>query len=630
MRSSFTSTLFKIISAKPPKTERLLSLFLILVISIMSVLMLSVMSAGLESDLNSRYKESNAQKAISLTDQVARFLNARVLQLEAQANSPILRQAAMQPNQSIGLVRDFLDSQTILGNNYPQTIYDFKGALIFDTASEQFPEHQFKSVDDQLSRRLSRLLNGSQSLFIEITPDSAFWEITLPIMYGQSIEGVLLTYIPIDEMVSILKLDNTLDVAIRATTSNGKTLSWGANNEQNWQAVQALQNTIKMAYAIDMSSVEDSFKDARNRLAISMLVIAALSIGLAIFVGRWFFVRPMEELQQFASALSEGSNQSLTNRKSMTIEIQQLSDQIREMAKKISHREKSLIRANETLKNNQDTLVHAEKMAGLGQVTAGVAHEINNPIAFIMNNLTVLTEYHALLIQLLSELLALRDKLPENAKYALGTELTAIEETLSREDLDFVLNDLACLTDESLEGSRRVRDITLALKGYSYAGESSSKIDITEGIESTLKMVWNELKYNCSIQKNFAVLPKVECIGSQINQVFMNLFVNAAHAMEDKSGALTITTSCNDESVIVEVKDNGCGIRENNLKHIFEPFFTTKAVGEGTGLGMSICYDIIKKHHGSISVDSELGVGSAFTITLPIKAHPEIDLQIAN
>jgi signal transduction histidine kinase len=536
----------------------------------------------------------------------------------------------MQPNQSIGLVRDFLDSQTILGNNYPQTIYDFKGALIFDTASEQFPEHQFKSVDDQLSRRLSRLLNGSQSLFIEITPDSAFWEITLPIMYGQSIEGVLLTYIPIDEMVSILKLDNTLDVAIRATTSNGKTLSWGANNEQNWQAVQAPQNTIKMAYAIDMSSVEDSFKDARNRLAISMLVIAALSIGLAIFVGRWFFVRPMEELQQFASALSEGSNHSLTNRKSMTIEIQQLSDQIREMAKKISHREKSLIRANETLKNNQDTLVHAEKMAGLGQVTAGVAHEINNPIAFIMNNLTVLTEYHALLIQLLNELLALRDKLPENAKYALGTELTAIEETLSREDLDFVLNDLACLTDESLEGSRRVRDITLALKGYSYAGESSSKIDITEGIESTLKMVWNELKYNCSIQKNFAVLPKVECIGSQINQVFMNLFVNAAHAMEDKSGALTITTSCNDESVIVEVKDNGCGIRENNLKHIFEPFFTTKAVGEGTGLGMSICYDIIKKHHGSISVDSELGVGSAFTITLPIKAHPEIDLQIAN
>jgi signal transduction histidine kinase len=269
-------------------------------------------------------------------------------------------------------------------------------------------------------------------------------------------------------------------------------------------------------------------------------------------------------------------------------------------------------------------------MAGLGQVTAGVAHEINNPIAFIMNNLTVLTEYHALLIQLLNELLALRDKLPENAKYALGTELTAIEETLSREDLDFVLNDLACLTDESLEGSRRVRDITLALKGYSYAGESSSKIDITEGIESTLKMVWNELKYNCSIQKNFAVLPKVECIGSQINQVFMNLFVNAAHAMEDKSGALTITTSCNDESVIIEVKDNGCGIRENNLKHIFEPFFTTKAVGEGTGLGMSICYDIIKKHHGSISVDSELGVGSAFTITLPIKAHPEIDLQIAN
>jgi len=452
----------------------------------------------------------------------------------------------------------------------------------------------------------------------------------LPIMYGQSIEGVLLTYIPIDEMVSVLKLDNTLDVAIRATTSNGKILSWGVNNEQNWQAVQAPQNTVKMAYAIDMSSVEDSFKGARNRLAISMLVIAALSIGFAIFVGRWFFVRPMEELQKFASALSEGSNQSLMNRKSMTIEIQELSDQIREMAKKISHREKSLIRANETLKNNQDTLVHAEKMAGLGQVTAGVAHEINNPIAFIMNNLTVLTEYHALLIQLVNELLALRDKLPENAKYALVTELTAIEETLSREDLDFVLNDLACLTDESLEGSRRVRDITLALKGYSYAGESSSKIDITEGIESTLKMVWNELKYNCSIQKNFAVLPKVECIGSQINQVFMNLFVNAAHAMEDKSGALTITTSCNDESVIIEVKDNGCGIRENNLKHIFEPFFTTKAVGEGTGLGMSICYDIIKKHHGSISVESELGVGSAFTITLPIKAHPEIDLQIAN
>jgi len=627
---SLSTGLHNIISSRPPKTERLLSLFLVSVISLMSLAQFGVMTRGLKGDLTEHYVESNTQKAINLAHQIDRFINTRRIQLEDQADAAVVKQTVMQPDSNKGLIRDYFNNQSIVGKQYAQQLFDFKGDKIFSSTSinsehkKRLSNLHFSTQpgEENIRLRFAKLYDRHKDFEINLNTDKEFWEIALPIEYGASVEGILISYIPMHEMTSALDLNNVLDINMKATAHNQQVITWGKAKTSRWQTISVNTSTgIQLAYAIDMSSLDNSFNSAKERLIISVLIITLLAIGVSITLGRWFFVRPLEKLQVFASELSEGADPHLEQTKRITIEIQELSDKITDMAKRINQREQALIKSNKTLKKNQDTLVHAEKMAGLGQVTAGVAHEINNPIGFIMNNLTMLQEYHVFLKKLMSQLIALKDKLTPESQALLQTELNAITETLEQEDLDFVINDLDCITGESIAGTKRVRDITQALKGYTYSGEQSTLTDINECIESTFKMVWNELKYNCTVNKSFSKLPKIECMGSQINQVLMNLFINASHAMEGKKGELLIKTESDDQFIKITVSDNGHGIKPENLKHIFDPFFTTKAVGKGTGLGMSICYDIIKNHGGNIEVKSELGVGTCFTVTLPISTN---------
>ena len=598
IKARLSAALHNLISNRPPKTERLLSLFLITVISLMSVAMLSVMSEGLKADLSKHYLESTEQKAINLAHQIERFIETRRIQLEAQAHHSIVQQTIMQPTANTGLLNDFLKSQTIIGKVYPQKIYDFKGDKLFCSSliHEQHELLNIKRYDNtQVLNKYQSLYKNSSDFKINLSDNLKYWEIALPIRYGASVEGVFVTYIPLTEMTHALDLNNIIDLRISATTANDNTIAWGAKNSLPLKKITPGPSNIQLAYGIDISSLTNSFSIAKTRLIISSIIIALFAIGFAIIMGRWFFVRPIERLQSFTSELSKGADPHLKKTKRITIEIQQLSDQITDMAKKIQQREQSLIDSNEALKHNQNTLVHAEKMAGLGQVTAGVAHEINNPIGFIMNNLTMLKEYHSFLKTLVAQLLSMKEKLSEEEQNNLAAELSAITNTLQNEDLDFVINDLDCITSESITGAERVKEITQGLKGYAYSGEKASLININECIESTLKMVWNELKYHCVVDKSLGDIPQIECIGGQINQVLMNLFINAAHAMEGQNGRLSLQTQQLENNILITVEDKGSGIEAHNLKHVFDPFFTTKPVGEGTGLCMSICYFIIKK-----------------------------------
>jgi len=624
IKTVISAGLHNLLSNRPPKTERLLSLFLITVISLMSLAMLSVMTHGLKSDLTKHYLESNEQKSINLARQIDRFLNTRRIQLEAQTQSAIVKQTVMRPNSNKGLISDYFLSQSIIGNQYAQQLYDFKGEKIFSSVSihEQhrslsIPEHDNKHIKNSFHA----LYESKKDFEINLSEDLNFWQIALPIQYGNSIEGILVTHIPLKEMVEALDLNNVIDTKLKATTSNNISIQWGSKNTFSTTELSNSSSGIQLAYGIDISSLNQSFSVAKKRLIYSAVIIAILSTGLSIILGRWFFVRPLERLQVFATELSEGADPHLEKTKRITIEIQRLSDKITGMAKRIHLRELDLIKSNEALKHNQNTLVHAEKMAGLGQVTAGVAHEINNPIGFIMNNLTMLQEYHTFLKTLLSQLLSMKDKLSPEEQNKLKPELDAIANTLTQEDLDFVINDLDCITGESITGTERVKDITQGLKGYAYSGEQTALTNINECIESTLKMVWNELKYNCTVEKHLAELPEIECMGGQINQVFMNLFINSAHAMNGSNGELCIESKQIEDYIQITVTDNGCGIKDELLKHIFDPFFTTKPVGEGTGLGMSICYDIIKKHGGDIFIQSKLGTGTSVTIQIPLRQN---------
>jgi signal transduction histidine kinase len=231
-----------------------------------------------------------------------------------------------------------------------------------------------------------------------------------------------------------------------------------------------------------------------------------------------------------------------------------------------------------------------------------VAHELNNPIGFVHSNLGTLVNY-------LDDFFSIIDAPPE--------AMAAIKQ---QKDYEFLRSDTLQLLAESREGLDRVRKIVQDLKDFSRVGSSHWEwADLQAGLESTLNVVWNELKYKCTVTKEYTSLPRIRCLPSQLNQVFMNLLVNAAQAIPEK-GEIHITTRAIGETAVeVVIRDTGKGIAPDDLKRIFDPFFTTKPVGQGTGLGLSIAWGIIGKHHGTLKVESTVGVGTTFTMTLPVE-----------
>jgi two-component system, NtrC family, sensor kinase len=262
----------------------------------------------------------------------------------------------------------------------------------------------------------------------------------------------------------------------------------------------------------------------------------------------------------------------------------------------------------------QEQLVQAEKMASLGQLAAGIAHEINNPIGYVHSNLGTLQEYLNNLFGLIE---CYDGVIAQNGPMTVERRAEVAERKRAI-DFSFLVQDLPQLLAESREGIDRVRRIVQDLRDFSRVDrlETWSLYDLHRGLESTLGIVWNELKYKAEVHKEYGNLPLVECLPSQINQVFMNMLVNAGQAI-DRSGEVRIRTGSAGGKVWVEISDTGSGIAPENLKRIFDPFFTTKPVGKGTGLGLSISYGIVRKHNGEISVDSQTGRGTTFRITLP-------------
>lgn len=283
--------------------------------------------------------------------------------------------------------------------------------------------------------------------------------------------------------------------------------------------------------------------------------------------------------------------------------------------RELQRRHAELHQAYLRLNGAQDKLLQSEKMASIGQLAAGVAHEINNPIGYVHSNLGSLQEY---LRSLFTVIEAYERALRAPDPKAL---LAEIDEIRSRADIDFISRDLPQLMAESREGIERVTRIVRDLKDFSYSdrAESWKLVDLHAGLESTINIIWNELKYKVTLERRYGELPLVECLPFELNQVYMNMLLNAGQAINER-GTITVSTGCEgNDQVWIEFRDSGSGIPADLLQRIFDPFFTTKPVGRGTGLGLSISYGVINKHHGRIDVDSTPGQGATFRIVLPIR-----------
>lgn len=374
----------------------------------------------------------------------------------------------------------------------------------------------------------------------------------------------------------------------------------------------------------------------------SMLLSVAIAIVLGYYTSRQI-ANPIETLNQVAQQVTKQSNFQLMAPVATEDEIGSLATSINQLIKwigeytdelelarhtleqRVQERTEELQQALYELKHTQSQLIQSEKMSSLGQLVAGVAHEINNPVNFIYGNIQYANTYAQELLGLIQ---LYQQEYPQPTE-VIQDEIAAIDLQFSREDFPKVLSSMKM-------GTERIRQIILSLRNFSRLDEAEVKaVDIHEGIENTLLILNNRLKRDIEVVRNYGNLPLVECYPAQLNQVFMNIIANAIDALEEVKNSqfpgnnnflaqLVIQTSkLNNCDIQISIKDNGSGIPPEIKSKLFDPFFTTKPMGKGTGLGLSICYQILQKHKGKIEVISAPGAGTEFLITLPEKLSSE-------
>lgn len=335
----------------------------------------------------------------------------------------------------------------------------------------------------------------------------------------------------------------------------------------------------------------------------------------------------LQALQKTNRVLKKQLERSISDRQRLELANRQREALLKESIRASQQQAKQLEAAMQELTRTQAQIIHSEKMSSLGQLVAGVAHEINNPVTFISGNLFHAREYTEDLVKLIG---LYQTHYPD--------PVAEVQEVAEEIDLEYLLDDLPKLLNSMQVGVERIENIVRSLRNFSRMDESEIKaVDIHEGIDSTLMILQNRLKDNpehpaIELTKNYQSLPLVECYAGQLNQVFMNILTNAIDALEERdknrsfqeikaalSRIIITTEALSSQQVRIRIADNGPGISQTVLQRLFDPFFTTKPIGKGTGLGMSISYQIIKeKHQGALYCNSQLGKGAEFVIEIPL------------
>ena len=415
----------------------------------------------------------------------------------------------------------------------------------------------------------------------------------------------ILSAIPIEKIISSAAHSNHFRMEI--TDSLGVTATAGVITEAEWSPLRMGHFQVDdLQIALAMDSVEHDLESSSYLKWILGVFSLVFTVTLCL---QFFFAR--RSIRKLAALAVERANELSAINSDLADEIVHRVEFQAELLQK----NQEIQTINEQLEEAQNQLIQQEKLASLGQLAAGVAHEINNPVGFINSNLTMLKKYVDRALELIRVL--------ETTLLGLGDESVqaAIEEKKKQLKYKSLQRNMVAVIEESMDGVIRVKKIVQDLKDFSRIDEAEWQwANIHEGIDSTLNIVWNEVKYKAEVHKDYGSLPDIECVPSQLNQVIMNLLVNAAHAM-DSNGNIYIRTSAQADTITIVIEDDGRGIPEDIMGKIFDPFFTTKEVGKGTGLGLSLSYGIVKKHKGDLSVKSTFGKGTTFTIVLPISRN---------
>jgi signal transduction histidine kinase len=409
---------------------------------------------------------------------------------------------------------------------------------------------------------------------------------------------------------------------------------------------QALSNSTR-AVKLATERARNLIKTSTRLVLIFGIVALILAIGAGLLISRSIYV-PMFELKAAAVEIGKGKlntqievksndevGQLAASFKKMLNDLQKTTTSIDNLNREVTERKKAeesvrhayedLEKTNQELKEMQSQLVQSEKLSSIGQLAAGIAHEMNTPVGFVASNFETLENYMRKIRELFQMYGELLRKIETSEQAELLDMADAISKNWNEMKIDFILEDLSVLFNDSREGIDRVTSIVQNLRDFSRKDdlENFDIYNINDGIRATLVVMQNEIKYDTDVETELSEVPHIFCSPGQINQVLLNILMNASQAIKTQErndrGKIVIRTYATDDDVVCEISDDGPGIEPDNLKKIFDPFFTTKPVGTGTGLGLSISYDIIvNKHKGILLVDNSVDKGTKFTIKLPI------------
>lgn len=550
-------------------------------------------------------------------------------------------------------LRPFVNKLRLAGRgsaNPYVALLDYKGRLI--TANR--PEHAPFSDAPWLAAVLA---GGAHSAAMQVPGKASGIRMAFPIFYQRQVEGILVSEFDFD---FVRELAPGAEMPVSAIVDAAGQVLYGSAPEAVVQAVrQAGQSAHPtfvdqgdrlhailrlpfpegqppLSWSVVLSVATEQVEQPVARLLWRTIVIgllSALAVTALVFWRARRFVEPLVELQSTMHAIVDRGDLSRRVPAGNADEVGQLGEAFNRMIGKLQvqddalqaevaerrRAEDELRAANASLRNTlealqttQAQLVQSEKMASLGQLAAGVAHEINNPVGFVKSNIGTLRTYSQNLLSLLDRYEATIGSAElEAARRALAVFRQQI-------DMEFVRGDLMALLDESEEGLVRIAKIVADLKDFSHVDRQEiESIDFNAMLDKVINVAWNELKYKADVIKDYGALPPLSCFPGRLGQVFLNLLVNAAQAMTDK-GEIRIRTAVDGEDLVVAVSDTGSGIAPEILGKIFDPFFTTKPVGRGTGLGLHIAYTIVETHQGHLGVTSVVGQGTTFTVRLPL------------
>ncbi len=577
----------------------------------LAVIITSLVSTHVVDLVNTEYEKIAKGEINALNNSYRLFLNHHLILLKEQSQESLFVQGIMQPKSNIGKIKDYMAGLTLLGLKYDETLLDFEGTTLHSTATTDTSYKDFQWI--------KALLKEEQTSSIQVLAIEGryFWCIAFPVIYNKHVEGVLLANIPLETIlagqIDVEVLDGLMIEVVKGTQTIAK---FGKQVVGTKQTIQWQDAGVSFNFTVDEAYRNDALYDLVIQLGSYIILAIVLTTLLAYLYGYRYFVKPILALSQLTSSLDKGHEPDVLQGDLRFMEFADLFNQFNLMSEKVARRERALKESyeklsntNEELKQSESQLVQSEKMASIGVLAAGVAHEINNPIGFIRSNLEVLEDYFSDIEKYYHEF---------NDTLANEVDKENHKKLAKKYELQFLFDDTPPLIKSSISGVDRVSEIVKNLKTFARIDQvEKAFIDINEGLSATLNMVHNELKYNCKVHVDLQSLPKVHVFPGKLNQVFMNLLINAGQSITDK-GDIFVRTFVEEDNIVIEIEDTGGGIDSEHITQIFTPFYTSKPIGEGTGLGLSISHQIIEQHNGKITVKSVLGKGSCFSVSIPI------------